>query len=96
MKLTLTANTGIDIIVWRDGETFNARRAAEAIEPQICLGVDLFEVVAELAGLDLDDTSDTAEAVRLANDARLRLQDAGADGRVAGGPSNEEDWRRSS
>jgi hypothetical protein len=84
MKLNLTASTGIDIVVWRDDETFHARRAGEAVEPQICLGVDLFEVIAELAGLDLDETTAAAEAVRLADDARAHLSDEDHDGRRRG------------
>ena len=76
MKLTLRASTGVDIVVWRDIEMFHARRSGEASEPQICLGVDLFEVIADLADLDLDDTADAAEAVSLADDAQLRLRDA--------------------
>jgi hypothetical protein len=42
-------------------------------EPQVCLPVDLFEVIAELAALDLEREEDAREAVRLANDARRRL-----------------------
>jgi hypothetical protein len=37
------------------------------------LGIDLFEVIAELAGLDLDDERDAEEATQLADDARQRL-----------------------
>ena len=72
------------------------RELCEATEPQICLGVDLFEVIADLAGLDLDDASAAAEAVRLANSARERLRDTDHDGRPARDPSSEKDWRRSS
>ena len=97
MKLTLTASTGIDIVVWRDDEMFHARRASEATEPQICLGVDLFEVIAELAELDLDETADAAEAVLLADDAQLRLREgATEDGWPAHDSAADEDWRRSS
>jgi hypothetical protein len=42
-------------------------------EPQICLAVDLFEVIAELAGLDLEDASQSAEAVALADRAQREL-----------------------
>ena len=44
-----------------------------AEEAQICLGIDLFEVIAELAGLDLDDDEHADEATRLAIEARQRL-----------------------
>ena len=98
MKLTLTASTGIDIVVWRDDEMFHARRASEATEPQICLGVDLFEVIAELAELDLDETADAAEAVLLADDAQHAPARRRHRGRLAPrqDSATDEDWRRSS
>ena len=77
MKLTLTPSTGKTIVVWRDGDTYCARRAGDASEPEVCLAVDLFEVIAELAGLDLERDREGAEAVRLAEEAQQRL---GADG----------------
>jgi len=39
----------------------------------VCLAVDLFEVIAELSGLDLEDRAEAAEAVALAEEARRRL-----------------------
>jgi hypothetical protein len=96
MKLTLTATTGIHVVVWRDDEMFHARRANEATEPQICLGVDLFEVIADLTNLDLDAASDAAEAVRLADDARQHLSDGDGEGWAAADATAGEDWRRSS
>ena len=77
MGLTLTASTGAKIDIWRDADVFVARPADQSIEPQVCLGVDLFEVIAELAGLQLDDRSQAAEAVKLARDAQRRLDHAG-------------------
>jgi hypothetical protein len=59
--------------VWREEDMFAASLAGAADEAQICLGVDLFEVVAELAGLDLDDARDADEATRLAVEAQRRL-----------------------
>jgi len=76
MTVTLTPSTGIEILVWREDDTFHARRAHDAAETQICLGVDLFEVIAELAGLDLEDSAQAAEAVALAEDAIRRLRNA--------------------
>jgi len=73
MTVTLTASTGAKILVWRETDMFAAVRASASNEAQICLGVDLFEVVAELAGLDLDDEEQCDEATRLAADARQRL-----------------------
>ncbi len=73
MTVSFTASTGAKILVWRENDMLAASRAEVAEEAQICLGIDLFEVIAELAGLDLDDEQDTEEATRLADDARQRL-----------------------
>jgi hypothetical protein len=73
MKVTLTASTGAKILVWREDEMFYARRAETAGEAQICLAIDLFEVIAELAGLDLEHGVQTAEAMRLSARAQRRL-----------------------
>lgn len=59
--------------MWREGGTYCARRADAVSEPQVCLPVDLFEVIAELAGLDLDHNHDAAEAITLAEHAHQRL-----------------------
>jgi hypothetical protein len=69
----VTASNGTRIRVWREDELFYARPAGSAIEPQICVAVDLFEVIAELAGLNLDDSRESAEAMRLACDAQRQL-----------------------
>ena len=66
MTVTLTASTGAKILVWREKDMFAALRAGGTEEAQICLGIDLFEVIAELAGLDLDDE----DAVRGGHAAR--------------------------
>ncbi|HET6869598.1 MAG TPA: hypothetical protein VFH80_27040 [Solirubrobacteraceae bacterium] len=71
--MTLTASTGAKILVWREKDMFAALRAGGSEEAQICLGIDLFEVIAELAGLDLDNEEESEEATQLANDARQRL-----------------------
>ena len=71
--MTLTASTGAKILVWREKDMFAALRAGGSEEAEICLGVDLFEVIAELAGLDLDDEEQSEEATRLAGDARQRF-----------------------
>jgi hypothetical protein len=73
MTVTLTASTGAKILVWREKDMFAALRAGASEEAQICLGIDLFEVIAELAGLDLDDADESEEAIRLSDDARRRL-----------------------
>jgi hypothetical protein len=73
MTVTLTTSTGATVLVWREKDMFAASRAGAADEAQICLGIDLFEVVAELAGLDLDDEGEADEATQLADEARQRL-----------------------
>jgi hypothetical protein len=73
MTATLTASTGAKILVWREKDMFAALRPGGSEEAQICLGIDLFEVIAELAGLDLDDEEQSDEATRLAREARQRL-----------------------
>ena len=73
MTVTLTASTGAKILVWREKDMFAALRAGGSEEAQICLGIDPFDVIAELAGLDLDNEEDSEEATQLAADARQRL-----------------------
>ena len=73
MTVNLTTSTGAKILVWREKDMFAALRAGGSEEAQVCLGIDLFEVIAELAGLDLDDDEQSEEATRLAEDARQRL-----------------------
>ena len=65
--------------MWRDQDVFCARRADDATEPEVCLPVDLFEVIAELASLDLELPEQADEAVALARLAQKRL--AQGDGR---------------
>ena len=76
MKVTVRASTGAQIRVWREAELFYARPARSVVEPQICAAVDLFEVIAELAGLNLDVTAESAEAVRLSIEALRQLEDS--------------------
>ena len=73
MTVTFTASTGAKILVWREEDMFAASRAGATEEAQICMGIDLFEVIAELTGLDLDEEWDAEEATRLAAEARQRL-----------------------
>jgi hypothetical protein len=73
MTVTLTASTGAKILVWRERDMFAALRAGGAEEAQICLGIDLFEVIAELAGLDLENEEQSEEATQLSEEARQRL-----------------------
>ena len=73
MTVTLTTSTGAKILVWREKDMFAALRAGDAEEAQICLGIDLFEVIAELAGLDLEDADQAEEATGMATEARQRL-----------------------
>jgi hypothetical protein len=73
MTVTLTASTGAKILVWREQDMFAALRPGASEEAQICLGIDLFEVIADLAGLDLGDEDQSEEATRLAVEAHQRL-----------------------
>ena len=72
MEATLRASTGAKITVWRIEDTYHARLTGTAHEPQVCLGIDLFEVIAELCGLDLEIAAHSEEALALADQA-LRL-----------------------
>jgi hypothetical protein len=73
MKAHVTASTSKTVTVWREGELFHARTSEEPDDTQVCLGVDLFEVIAELAELDLERPDQAAEALELADDARIQL-----------------------
>ncbi len=73
MKVTIGASTGASVEVWCDQGLFHARRPHDAGQPETCMGVDLFEVIAELAQLDLEDATQAAEAVRLADRAQSGL-----------------------
>jgi hypothetical protein len=75
MKLRVSASNGTSLLVWREDDTYCARREGTAIQPEVCLAVDLFEVIAELAGLDLDRDDDASEAIRLAEYAQTELND---------------------
>jgi hypothetical protein len=83
MKVSLRASSGIAVLVWREGSEFHARRPDTIGDPQICLGVDLFEVIADLAELDLESEAGVIEATALASEATRRLatiRDNGPDG----------------
>jgi hypothetical protein len=81
IKVTLQASTGAKILVWHHGDMFHAELARRPLrarmvgvrEPQVCLAIDLFEVIADLAALDLEREEEAEEAVELANDAQRRL-----------------------
>jgi hypothetical protein len=76
LNVTVRASNGAQIRVWRENGLYHARPAGSAVEPQICVAVDLFEVIAELAGLNLDVKAQSAEAVRLSIEAQRQLEDA--------------------
>jgi hypothetical protein len=73
MKVMLRTSTGVEIDVWRESDLFHLGRLGNQREPQTCWGEDLFEVIAELAQLDLDDDTQAAEAVGLAEQALRHL-----------------------
>src|SRR5690349_24152363 len=76
LKVTVRASNGAEIRVWRENDLYYARPAGSALEPQICAAVDLFEVIAELAGLTLEVKVRSAEAVRLSIEAPRTLEAA--------------------
>jgi hypothetical protein len=73
MEITLIPSTEVPVVVWRNDGMFYARQTDAVNEPQICLAIDLFEVIAELTGLDLEKSSQSAEAVALAERAQREL-----------------------
>ena len=79
MQVTVRASNGAAVVVWHQFDSYYARKADTTDDPEVCLGVDLFEVIAELAGLDLDGRGQAAEAVRLADDARHSLSSGQAE-----------------
>ena len=74
--MTVRASNGAQIRVWRENDLYYARPAGSGVEPQICAAVDLFEVIAELAGLNLEVTAQSGEAVNLALEAQRELEDS--------------------
>jgi hypothetical protein len=99
MKLRIRASTGTTVLVWREHDVYYARRLGVARRPEACLPVDLFEVIAELTGLDLDHDDQASEATRLAEYAQDRLADGDDDGRSRdddGDDTSAESRRRSS
>jgi hypothetical protein len=89
MKVTLTASTAAKIVVWKDRDLYHARRLELPTHPQVCLAVDLFEVIAELAGLDLEQPDQCAEATKLSEHAQSQLMDPAAGGPPAGANGDE-------
>jgi hypothetical protein len=73
MKVQVTASTAKTVAIWQEGDLFHARAIDAAGDEQVCLGVDLFEVIAELAALNLDDDGQAAEALELAQATRAKL-----------------------
>jgi hypothetical protein len=75
LKVTVRASNGAQVRVWREDDLYYARPAGSAVEPQICVAVDLFEVIAEIAGLNLEVKAESAEAVALSLEAQRQLED---------------------
>jgi hypothetical protein len=73
VQTIVTTTTGALIEVWRDDDLYYARPAGQAAPPEVCVGMDLFEVIADLGGLDLEDEAESAEATGLAFEAQRRL-----------------------
>ena len=89
MTATLRTSTGAKILVWRERDAFHVQLADTAGPARRCRELDLFEALAELAGLDLDVGAQSAEAMRLADRAKRKLRnEARIDGEsTAGSPA---------
>jgi hypothetical protein len=72
-SITLTSSGGVRLEVWLRGDLFHVARSEDETDPEVCLGVDLFEVIAELAELDLDSPDQAKEANRLSEQAQRKL-----------------------
>ena len=72
-KVALRVSTGVRLVVWREDDMYHARVADSIVAAQICLPIDLFEVIAELSGLDLDHSGQAAEAMALSTRAQRLL-----------------------
>ena len=80
MRVRVVSSVGSMIEVWRDAELFYPVRVGQLpADIQVCLPVDLFEVIAELGGLDLDDREQAEEASRLAAFTQEHLKTAEVD-----------------
>ncbi len=73
MRITVEPSTGVRLQVWRERQLFHATRKDAVEAAQICLGVDLFEVIAELAELDLERPDEAEEANGLAQRVQQTL-----------------------
>jgi hypothetical protein len=91
MKVTLTASTAAKIVVWKERDLYHARLLELPAQPQVCLAVDLFEVIAELAELDLEKPGQAAEAAALSEQAQAELKHPGVppDGSRADGEGDD-------
>jgi hypothetical protein len=88
MSFSLMASTGIVVKVWRQGEVFYAERPEPAPGfVKTCPPIDLSAVIAELAGLDLDDGNHAWEASKLAAAMHQRFETGDAEAKVFDSPS---------
>jgi hypothetical protein len=77
MQVTLRASNGAKILVWREDDLFHARRAEAPVEQsRASRGLELFEIIADLAELNLEDGAQAARAIELAESVQRRLADA--------------------
>jgi hypothetical protein len=63
----------VEVRVWKEGLLYHASSSRAQSEPQVCMAIDLFEVIAELSGLDLERAADAREALHLAGTAQDNL-----------------------
>jgi hypothetical protein len=77
-QVTLRTSNGAKILVWHEDDRFHARRAEAPTEPPRTSGaLELFEIIADLAGLDLEDGAQAAAAIDLSESAQRRLTGGG-------------------
>ena len=95
MQVTVKASNGAAVLVWHQFDSYYARIADTTDDPEVCLGVDLFEVIAELAGLDLEERDQAAEAIRLAHEAQRSLTRRRAEDDECGDEEREPERRYS-
>ncbi len=73
MRISVHTSKGVQVNAWREGGLFHVTRADSHHEPQVCMGVDLFEIIAELCELDLERSEDAREALELASTVQTQL-----------------------
>lgn len=95
MKVTLKASTAAKIVVWLQDDLYHARHADSADKPEVCVADDLFEVIAELSDLSLEQGAQAAEAMALADAAQRQLDERSVPKDALSGEDRDADEDRS-